>query len=470
MVDRLSTQDTSFLSLEDGLTPMHVGQVLICQQPPNKLGSDAIVAKIGARLDALPRYRQRVRYVPGWLANPVWVDDDNFELDYHVRRSALPSPGSDEQLSEFVARVSARPLDLSRPLWEVYVVEDLQRDRFAVITKTHQSLVDTAHALDIAGILLDEGVLEDNETPTSWTPRPAPNGASLMADAVLDNLRRPGQVIDTVRSGFGDLRETGRRVLRVGGTVLRASASPAHDSPFQAPVGTARRFVMVSSDLADYREVRRALGDADAVTSVTVNDVALATITGALRNWHQMRGDHVRTGASVRAMVPVTVADEHEPSGRRVQAAFVDLPIGENSPGMRLRQISFAMRQQMEVGKAVGADTLAGLSGFAPPAMHSLGARLGSAMTRRLFNLVITNVPGPQRVLYAGEAPLVATYPVMPLARGQALAIGMTSYNGKIYYGINADRDALPDVDLLGEALAEALEELLESGAAGNVR
>ncbi len=469
MVDRLSPLDTSFLYLEDGLTPMHVGQVLICQQPSADFNGRSVAARIASRLDALPRYHQRVRYVPGRLANPVWVDDENFELDYHIRRSALPAPGSQAQLEEFAARVVARPLDRSRPLWEVYIVEGLALDQFAIITKTHQSIVDGLHGLDIAGLLLDDSSSEGPDEAVGWEARPEPSDAALVVDAVLDSLRRPGQVLDTVRTGLGDLRETGRRVARVGSTVLRASSGPSSDPVFQVPVGAARRFVMVETDLADYREVRRSLGDAAYVKSVTVNDVALATVTGALRNWLQIRGQHIRSGSVVRAMVPVTVADDSDPSGRRVQAAFVDLPIGENSPGMRLRQISFAMRQQTEVGKAVSAATLTGLAGFAPPTMHSLGARLGSAMTRRLFSLVVTNVPGPQRVLYAGPAPLVATYPVMPLARGQALSIGMTSYNGRIYFGLNADRDAVPDVDVLGEALHEALDELIEGvgGRAG---
>jgi WS/DGAT/MGAT family acyltransferase len=225
---------------------------------------------------------------------------------------------------------------------------------------------------------------------------------------------------------------------------------------------------MVGTDLDDYKKVRSRLARGNYADDVTINDVVLATISGAFRSWLLTRGEAVHSGTTVRAMVPVSVYDDeqtqhHTRLGSRLKACFVDLPVGEPGASMRLHQIAFAMRQQMEGGQAVGADSLAGLAGFAPPTLHSLGARLGSAVSRRLFNVVITNVPGPQQALYAGDAKMLSTYPVMPLAKGQALSIGLTSYDGGVYYGLNADRNAMPDVDVLGQSVVDSLAELLES-------
>ncbi len=220
---------------------------------------------------------------------------------------------------------------------------------------------------------------------------------------------------------------------------------------------------MLSADLADFRAVRDRRVGGRKLEHVTVNDVVLATVTGALRTWLQTRGEPVHPSSTVRAMVPVSVHDPEGPSrlGNRVTACFVDLPVGEPSPGMRLQQVAYRMRQQMEGGQAVGAGSLAGLAGFAPPTLHSLGARLGSAVSRRLFNLVITNVPGPQHPLYAGQSRMLATFPVIPLARGQALTLGLTSYDGRVFFGLNGDRDAMVDIEVLSQCLVDALEELI---------
>jgi WS/DGAT/MGAT family acyltransferase len=230
-------------------------------------------------------------------------------------------------------------------------------------------------------------------------------------------------------------------------------------------VSEARRYVMIGTDLDDYRKVRSRLTRGNYAEDVSVNDVVLATISGAFRSWLLTRGEPVHSGTTVRAMVPVSVydGDQRTRLGSGLKACFVDLPVGEPGASMRLHQIAFAMRQQMEGGQAVGAESIAGLAGFAPPTLHSLGARLGSAVSRRLFNVVITNVPGPQHALYAGDAKMLSTYPVMPLAKGQALSIGLTSYDGGVYYGLNADRDAMPDIDVLGQSIVDSLSELLES-------
>jgi len=467
--DRLTSLDASFLYLEESTTPMHVGSVMVFQPPDDGFDYDRLVSLITNRIAFVPRYRQRIREVPGRLANPVWVDDVDFDVTYHVRRSALPRPGSDDQLQEFVARVQPKRLDRARPLWEVYLVEGLAEGRFALVTKTHQALVDGINAVDIAHVIVDGEA--DHEAPVSDTWRPArkPSDLDLITSALVEAIHRPSQIVDNVRGGVTDVKVVGARVLSAAGTVAstlaRTAARPAPISPLNTEIGEARRYVMVGTDLEDYRKVRTRLVRGHYTDDVTVNDVVLATISGALRTWLLTRGEPVSSAATVRAMVPISVYDTNDATrlGNRVTACFVDLPVGEPRAAMRLHQIAFAMRQQMEGGQAVGAESLAGLAGFASPTLHSLGARLGMAMTRRLFNIVITNVPGPQQPLYAGDALMLATYPVMPLARWQAVSIGVTSYDGGVYFGLNADRVAMPDLDVLGHCLVDSLAELVES-------
>jgi WS/DGAT/MGAT family acyltransferase len=452
---------------------MHVGQVMIFQPPDEGFDYDRLVEIIEQRIEAIPRFRQKVRDVPGRIANPVWVDDENFDMSYHVRRAALPRPGTDAQLQDFVARVQPRKLDRTRPLWEVYLVEGLSGGRFAVVTKTHHALIDGIHALDIAHVIVDsepEPEAHANGAPAGgvepWRPARAPSDVELVTGALVDAVRRPTQVVDLVRGGVNDAITVGLRALESAGAVLstvaRTAARPAPYSPLNAQVGTARRFVMVSTDLEDYRKVRKNLGRGAYAEDVTINDVVLATVAGGFRAWLLGRGEAVHSGSVVRAMVPVSIYGD-DPSGmyaNQVMACVVNLPVGEPGPSMRLHQIAFAMRQQMEAGQAVGATSLANLAGFAPPTLHALGARLGSAMSRRLFNVMITNVPGPQTPLYIGDAPMLSTFPVTPLAQGQALSIGITSYHGGVYYGLNADRDAMPDVDVLGQSIKDSLAEL----------
>lgn len=406
----------------------------------------------------------------------MWVDDEAFDLTYHVRRSALPRPGTDEQLEEFVARIQPRPLDRGRPLWEVYIVEGLEgpeQDRFAIVTKTHQALVDGVNALDVAQLLVEDEPGYEDEGVDLWRPQREPTGLELVGEAVAEAVTMPGQVVESVRGGLNGAKDVGARVLNGLGslvtTLVRGAARPAPTSPLNVEIGHARRFVMVGTDLDDYRKVRARLGRGAYADDVTINDVVLATVAGAFRAWLLTRGEAVHPSSVIRAMAPVSV-DSDEPaagSAHRLRAFFVDLPVGEPGASMRLHQIAFSLRQQMEGGQAVGAERLVGLAGFAPPTLHSLGARLGNAMSRRLFNVIITNVPGPQSTLYAGESPMLSTYPVMPLARGQALAIGLTSYDGGVYFGLNADRNAMPDVEVLGQSIVDSLAELVEGRESG---
>jgi len=458
--------------MEEATTPMHVGSVMVFQPPDEGFDYDRLVSLISARIAFVPRYRQRVREVPGRIANPVWVDDEQFDVSYHVRRSALPAPGGDAQLQEFVARIQSRPLDRRRPLWEVYLIEGLVEGRFAIVTKSHQALVDGINAVDIANVIVDGEPDRESSAADSWRPARQPSDVELITSALLDAVRRPSQVAENVRDGVEDAKAIGGRVFStLGGvvsTLARTAARPAPVSPLNADIGAARRYIMVGTDLADFRMVRRRLVRGNYADDVTINDVVLATISGALRAWLLTRAEPVHSATTVRAMVPISVYDTNDVSrlGNRVMACFVDLPVGEPSASMRLHQIAFAMRQQMNGGQAVSAESIAGLAGFASPTLHSLGARLGSAMSRRMFNLVITNVPGPQQPLYVGDALMLSTYPVMPLARGQAVSIGVTSYDGGVYFGLNGDRGAMPDLDILGQCLVDSLAELLEITAA----
>jgi diacylglycerol O-acyltransferase len=457
MVERLTGLETSFLYLEEPDTPMHVGGVLILEAPPG--GVDALAALVEARLPLVPRYRQRVAEVPGHLANPVWVDDPEFDIAYHVRRNGLPRPGTEAQLLDLVSRLTSRPLDRTRPLWEMYLVDGLSRGRVAVVTKTHPALVDGLSAIDIGQVLLD--VEPDAPTPEAgnWQPQRPPNGAQLVWQALDEYVRRPSAVVDTARGAVTDVRSTAARLTGVAGGLLRTARKtmlPAPHSPLNAPMGRQRRVAVARAELDELKKIRKAHGG-------TVNDVLLNVVTGALREWLLSRGEPVVAGTSVRALVPVSMQDEDAVAGNRVSSYLVDLPVGEPNPRVRLARLSYAMRGIAQHGQSVGADSLIALTGFAPPTLHALGARAARGLSRRLFNLVVTNVPGPQFPLYAAGSRMLEVFPVVPLARGQGLSIGMTSYDGRVYFGLNADRDSVGDVDVLADLIEQEVGELVET-------
>lgn len=460
MAERLSPLDVSFLYLEQPTTAMHVGGVSIFQAPDDGFDYVTLVRLIKERIAFVPRYRQRVRWVPGRFVNPIWVDDESFDINYHVRRSALPRPGTDDQLRELVARVQSRQLDRNRPLWEIYLVEGLAGNRFALLTKTHHAMVDGISAVDIGQVILDRTPEARPTPPDVWRASAEPSWAELVIGGVNEIARRPSAVVDSVRGALSDVRSTlGRAVGTLAGVlaVARTAARPAPESPLNAHIGEQRRYTMLAHQLDDYKAIRKAHGG-------TVNDVVLAVVSGGLRAWLQTRGEGVTPKSTVRAMVPVSVRDGGSGAvGNHVSTFLVDLPVGEARPVMRLHRVSYAMKAHKDSGQAVGADALVSLTGFAPPTLHSLGARVGSSLTRRVFNVVITNVPGPQFPLYAAGARLLSSYPVVPLAKGQAVAIGLTSYDGGLYYGLNADRDAMRDIDVLAQCIDDSLTELLET-------
>jgi len=468
MADRLNPLDVAFLYLEGGTTPMHVGGLAVFEPPSEGFDYDKFVDLIERRISLVPRYRQKVKSIPGHLANPVWVDDTDFDLAYHVRRSALPRPGSDQQLRELVARVQSRALDRNRPLWEMYLVEGLAGGRFAVIQKTHHAMVDGISAVDIGQVILDVTPVPRQIPEDLWMPRPEPGAATLVVDAVTDLVRRPTALADTVRIGLADARSVASKVSAAVTGVLsaaRVAARPAPDSPLNAAIGSQRRFAVARTDLEDYKRVRKHRGG-------TVNDVVLATVAGAIRGWMLSRGESVTPSTTVRAMVPVSVRGDSESGqlGNRVSSYLVDLPVGEPNPMVRLSQVSYAMKAHKESGQSVGAEALVALSGFAPPTLHALGARVANSFTRRLFNVVVTNVPGPQFPLYASGARMLEMFPVIPLAVGQAVSIGLTSYDGGVFFGLNADRDAMHDVDVLGSLIEESLAELVAAANGGRRR
>jgi len=451
VADRLSAVDSAFLYLESPTTPMHVGSLTLFQEQPGVLDHERLVKLIRDRIAYVPRYRQRLREVPGRLASPVWVDDERFDVTFHVRRSALPAPGTLRQLNDLVARIMSRPLDRRHPLWEVYLVEGVEGNRFALLSKTHQAMVDGITAVDLGEVILEDTDQVRGAPVTTWRPAREPSSVELVAGAVGDVVAHPTAVLDVVRGGVG----TARQAVGDAVATLVAAVRPHEPNPLVVEVGQQRRFTTVDLRLEDLRAVRRA-------HEGTVNDVALAVVSGALRSWLLARGVPVAHDTIVRTLVPMSVAGDRD-AASLVDAFLLDLPVGEPDPVIRLQRIAFDTARYGEEARPIGAKAMVGLVGFAPPTLHTLGARVGASLSQRAYSLTFTNVPGPQTPLYAGGARMLAAYPIVPLTPRHALSIGMTSYDGGVFLGLNADRDSLHDLDLLAQALRESLTELLEA-------
>jgi diacylglycerol O-acyltransferase / wax synthase len=338
----------------------------------------------------------------------------------------------------------------------------MAKNRIAIITKTHHAMVDGVSAMDIGQVILDVTPTPRSTPEDLWLPRPEPGGLQLVVQAAGEAVQRPAEVVDNVRAAAMDAVSTVRRLGTAAGGLLdalRTAARAAPGSPLNVPISTQRRFAVARTALQEYKQVRAAHGS-------TVNDVVLAVVSGALRNWLLSRGEAVTPSTTIRAMAPVSVRDVSyrggaEEPGNKVSAYLVDLPVGEPNAVVRLHHVSHAMRAHKDSGQSVGADALVRLGGFAPPTMHSLGARVANGFSQRIFNLVVTNVPGPQFPLYAAGARMLEMFPVVPLSKNQGVSIGITSYDGGVYYGLNADRDAMTDVDGLASMIEESLEELV---------
>src|SRR4051812_21439696 len=425
MAERLRARDLAFLTAETPTAPRHNATVEIFDPGTSGFDHATLIRLVADRIAFVPRYRQRVRRVPGHLANPVWMDDPRFDLAYHVRRSALPRPGSLEQLRELVARIVSRPLDRHRPLWEVYFVEGLEDGRVAVLTKAHQALVDGAQIVDLAQVLLDRSPEQRVLGADEWRPEPPVSSSGLFLDAVRDSVVSPLTVLDTAR-GAADSWWRGadaakQRVVTVANALTGRRSD--HDSPIGGPLSQQRRFETVRRSLVEHRAVRDAHGG-------TVNDVVLATVTGGLRSWLMTRAESLGGLRQVRAVVPVSVHDEELEAtsvGSQIAPHFVDLPVGEPSPVVRLHQVSYSFKAHKETGRAVAANRIAGVAGFAPSTFHAIGSRVAAAEMRRGFQLSVTNVPGPQSPLYAAGAP---ADPPPPLPRRAARGRGRRTPEG----------------------------------------
>jgi WS/DGAT/MGAT family acyltransferase len=453
--DRLSPLDASFLHIENATSHMHVAGALIFKgsAPPYQEFLD----HIAARLDHVPRYRQRLANVPLAQGRPVWVDDTSFDLRYHVRATALPSPGSEYELQVLAGRVFSLRLNRDKPLWEMWLVEGLSDNRFAVLTKTHHALVDGISGVDILTVLFGE------EEPGSaeWTPRPTPSDGSLFVDALGERLSVPAEAargVGWVVSQPGRALSEGARLVGDMGDTLLAGVRPAPTAPWnRGSTGSDRRFTWVRGDLGRVKAVKNALGG-------TVNDVMLAVVAGGLRRWLARRGEDVQ-GLSLKAFVPVSVRSSEQEGalGNQVTGVIARLPVGVADAADRLSLISEQMRGVKESGQAVGASALTSLgTGFAQGNLLSLGARL-TASRQRVANLVVTNVPGPQFELRMGKHELLDLFPMVPLGGNLRLGVAILSYNGKISFGLVGDFDAMPDLEALAEDFTAALEELDEA-------
>jgi diacylglycerol O-acyltransferase len=434
---------------------MHVGSVLVFEGPAPAY--DELVARLRARLHLVPRYRQKLAYPPLVQSRPVWVDDPHFHLSYHVRHTALPAPAGEVELKRLAGRVLAQPLDRGKPLWELWLVDRVGEDRFALIGKSHHALVDGISGADLVSVLFEPSPRppEPASPPPPWDPGPEPSGAALLADAMAE---RAGYPVAAARALCRAATRPGRAAGHVLGalaglgSMAAAGLDAAPPSPLNVPIGPHRRYDWVQADLDEFRAIKAALGG-------TVNDVVLTVVAGALRG-HWLAHDRPVGGVELRAMVPVSVRADTERGalGNRVSAVWAPLPLHAADPLERFRIVHGATAGLKESGQAVGAEVLTRLAGFAPPTVLQEAARLQTR--QRLFNLPVTNVPGPQAPLYLLGRRMLAFHPQVPLAGNTALGIAVMSYAGTIDFGLLSDYDALPDLEALAAALDAAIAEL----------
>jgi diacylglycerol O-acyltransferase / wax synthase len=465
-LDRLTAVDASFLAQEHATSHMHVGALTIFEGPAPAY--EDFVDHIRSRLHLVPRYRQKLAFPPIEMGMPLWIDDPSFNLEYHIRHTALPDPGSEEQLLLLTARIFSQRLDRSKPLWEVWLVEGLEDGRFALISKTHHSMVDGVSGVDLATVLFDlspvpQHVEHDGE---AWVPHNEPSGAELVAAGVRgivrSGIKLAAGALDSVRHPertLGGAREAAEGL----GEIVWAGLNPAPKTPLNTEIGPHRRFVGVRAELEDFKLVKNAFGG-------TVNDVVLTVVSGALRKFLRERG--VRTeGLELRALVPVSIRPKGTESslGNQIAAMRGPLPVYIADPVARLRAVSQAMDGLKQSKQAVGAEVLASVQNFAPPTVMAQASRLN--FSTRLFNLIVTNVPGPQFPLYVLGREMLEIFPVAFLPEDHALAVAIMSYNRRINFGLLADFDALPDLNDIAGGLDESLAELValakeESGKA----
>ncbi|HEX6227946.1 MAG TPA: wax ester/triacylglycerol synthase family O-acyltransferase [Solirubrobacterales bacterium] len=459
-LDRLTAVDASFLTNESSTSHMHIGAILVFEGPP-PLYVD-LVEHVRGKLSQVPRFRQRLATPPLEAGRPLWADDINFNLTYHIRHTALPAPGGEQQLMRLAGRVFSQQLDRSKPLWEMWLVQGLEHDRFAILTKTHHAMVDGIAGVDIGTVLFDlEPVPEPATVEDDWRPEPFPGTLDLMVRGAGDLAATPLKLAERAMDAAQHPERAARRVaeaLEGVSEVVAAFADPAPDVPLNQEIGPHRRFVFTRSKLATFKQIKNALGG-------TVNDVVLAVVTGALRKWLHGRG--VRTeGLELRALVPVSIRAEDERGnvGNQLAAMRGPLPVYLEDPVRRLRVISEQMEGLKRSKQALGAEVISRFNDFAPPTLLAQAARIN--FSTRLFNLIVTNVPGPQIPLYVLGRELEEVIPVAFLPENHALAIAIMSYNGRVDFGLLADYDSMEDVSVIAEGIEESLAELEEAAAA----
>ncbi|MFL5908752.1 MAG: WS/DGAT/MGAT family O-acyltransferase [Solirubrobacterales bacterium] len=463
-MDRLSSIDASFLTNETSSAHMHVGAVLIFEGPPPAY--DDLLEHVESRLHLVPRFRQKLAFPPIETGRPFWIDDPNFNLAYHVRHSALPSPGSEEQLRNIAGRLFSQSLDRSKPLWEVWLVQGLEQNRFALITKTHHALVDGVAGVDIATVLFDlNPVPEPIEPERDWVPHPPPSTAELAARGIAEVAEAPFKLARRAVRAASDPEHTARRVMEAGEALAEVAwhfTDPAPDVPLNTEIGSHRRFAWARSELDAFKRIKDALGG-------TVNDVVLAVVSGALRSWLRSRG--IKTeGLELRALVPVSIRaeDQRGQLGNQIVAMRGPLPVYIEDPVKRLETVRRAMDGVKESKQALGAEVISRFNDFAPPTLLAQASRIN--FSTRLFNLIVTNVPGPQIPLYVLGRELQDVFPVAFLPENHALALAVMSYNGGIDFGLLADYDAMEDIEMLASGLSESLADLLAAAEAADAR
>ncbi|HKA50193.1 MAG TPA: wax ester/triacylglycerol synthase family O-acyltransferase [Candidatus Dormibacteraeota bacterium] len=458
----MSPQDAMFLAIEDDRNPMHIGNVSVFEGQPPTYGD--FVRTVAAKLPLVPRYRQRVRFVPMDLGRPVWVDDAHFQILYHIRRTATPQPGSAEELRNLAGRVFAQNLDRGKPLWELWMVEGLEAGRWALISKVHHCMVDGVSGTDLLTVLLDREPQPAPAHPRDWLPAKEPSDLHLLADAAADAIQDPlnrvrglpvvARAVFASGLGIANLTDVWNLVHS-----LRSWINPGVAS-LNGPIGPHRRWSWATASLAEVKEIRSALGG-------TVNDVVLCAITRGFRDLLLQRGVGV-DGRIVRTLVPVSVRRDSEKGlyNNRVSGLFPGLPVGIDDPVECLNDIKKQMEVFKRSGQAVAGDVLTQLSGFAPPLLLALGARLAIRSEQRLVQTVTTNVPGPQFPLYAAGRQLLYAYPYVPIAGTVRIAIAIFSYLGALNFGLTGDYDSVPDLEILKRGIESGMTDLLVAARA----